>query len=189
MSELRSRLLLMGLLGLLVAVVALRVVPALGGGGDSWWQQGTTRAALDDDLGVEVLELHTAQLQRSPQEFQIGRDPWRFGAAPKPEAPPPVARPKPKARPVERRPPPVAEPVDREPSKPQPPPVDVTFLGTFGPENRKIAVFFDGTSIYNAGRGDVLNQKYQVVDIGLESVDLGFVGFPDEPPARLAIGG
>ena len=72
----------------------------------------------------------------------------------------------------------------------------LVFISRFTIEFSKIdqtyfeeGMFFDGSSIYNAGRGDVLNQKFQVVEIGLESVDLGFVGFPDEPPARLAIGG
>ena len=188
MNEKRQRLVLGALIAVFAVVIAVRVLPALRGGGDNWWQQGASSVELDDNSRVEVVELHAAHLAGSPAEFVVGRDPWRYGqVAPKPQPKPePVKRPPPKpapTAPVEV----VQTPV--EPQGPLPPEVDVTFLGTFGPANRQIAVFYDGESIFNAGRGDVLNEKFQVVEIGLESVDLGFVGFPDEPPARLAIGG
>ncbi len=187
MSESRQKLLLAGLLVVLLAVVGLRVLPSFGGG-DRWWLQGTTRFDIEDSLDVEILELRSSRLAAGSREFEIGRDLWRYGARPQPPAPkPPPPRPKPKPRPEPVRVDPTPAPVATQ--GPRPPAVDVTFLGTFGPNDRKIAVFFDGDSIYNAGRGDVINEKFQVVEIGLESVDLGFVGFPDEPPARLAIGG
>lgn len=186
-AETRNRVLLAALSAVLLAVVGLRVVPALGGSGERWWQQSAGGTVFEDDLDVEVLELRTELLRGEPREFQIGRNPWSFGEAPKPPPVPKVEKPPPRPRPKPKETPKEPEPV--EPAKPRPPEVDVTFLGTFGPTDRKIAVFFDGQSIYNAARGDVLNEKFQVVAIGLESVDLGFVGFPDEPPARLAIGG
>ncbi len=43
--------------------------------------------------------------------------------------------------------------------------------------------------IYNALAGDVLEGKFIVDHIGYESVDVKFVGFPDAPAKRLAIGG
>ena len=190
MSESRQKMVLGAILVVLGLIVGLRVLPAFGGSGENWWQQGARGVELEDDLRVEVLELQTARLMAEPREFRIGRDPWRFGEAPKPvrKAPPPKPKPPPEPTPktVEVDPEPD---VPTTPAKPRPPAVDVTFLGTFGPSDRQIAVFFDGDAIYNASRGDVLNEKFQVVEIGLESVDLGFVGFPDEPPARLAIGG
>jgi hypothetical protein len=67
--------------------------------------------------------------------------------------------------------------------------VDVTYLGSFGSPERRIAVFSDGKTIYNATRGDTLGGKFVVHAIGYESVDLTFVGFPDVPPERLAVGG
>ena len=70
---------------------------------------------------------------------------------------------------------------------PKPPVVDLKYLGSFGPETRKIAVFYDGSNIYNALAGDVLNGKFIVARIGYESVDLKFVGFPDTPAQRLAL--
>ena len=69
--------------------------------------------------------------------------------------------------------------------------VNVTYLGSFGPESKRVAVFADesGQNLYNARTGDVLEGKFIVYRIGYESVDLKFVGFPDEPARRLAIGG
>ena len=71
----------------------------------------------------------------------------------------------------------------------EPPPVDVDLLGIFGPKSRRIAVLSDGEILLNVLEGGVVKEKFIVHKIGLESVDLTFVGFPDEAPHRLAIGG
>jgi hypothetical protein len=111
-------------------------------------------------------------------ELEIGRDPFRFAAPPPPPPPPPTLDL-----------PPIAPPPPPPPSGPQPPPVDLTYLGSFGPPQHRIAVFSDGKVIYNAMRGETLDGKFVVHAIGYESVDLTFVGFPDLPPERLAVGG
>jgi hypothetical protein len=74
---------------------------------------------------------------------------------------------------------------------PKPPPVTLKYLGSFGPAARRVAVFADenGENLYNARAGEVLEGKFIVDRIGYESVDLKFVGFPDEPARRLPIGG
>ena len=76
-------------------------------------------------------------------------------------------------------------------SRTVPPPVTVVYLGCFGPERRRIAVFADdkGENLYNVQVGEVVEGKFIVDRIGYESVDLKFVGFPDEPAKRLPIGG
>jgi hypothetical protein len=81
------------------------------------------------------------------------------------------------------------QPEEITPPKPVPPPVDVVYLGSFGSEKRRLAVFSDGKAIFNVLEGGVLNQKFVVVRIGFDSVEVGFVGFPDAPPERLAVGG
>ena len=76
------------------------------------------------------------------------------------------------------------------PPKPQPPPVDVTLLGIFGPERRRIAVLTDNEgTIINALEREVIREKFIVDRIGFESVDIGFVGFPDVAPQRLEFEG
>ena len=76
-----------------------------------------------------------------------------------------------------------------QPARPVPPPIDVVFLGSFGSERHRLAVFSDGNEIFNVPEGDVLKDKFVVVRIGFESADLGFVGFPEAPARRLEIGG
>ncbi|RMH15567.1 MAG: hypothetical protein D6696_20455 [Acidobacteria bacterium] len=67
------------------------------------------------------------------------------------------------------------------------PPIDVSLLGIFGPENRRIAALTDGETIINALEGEEINGKFIVDRIGFESIDLRFVGFPDVPPETLEI--
>lgn len=84
-----------------------------------------------------------------------------------------------------------AERAAREALIPRPPPITVVYLGSFGPERRRIAVFADGAgeNLYNVRVGEVVEGKFIVDRIGYESVDIKFVGFPDEPAKRLPIGG
>jgi hypothetical protein len=63
------------------------------------------------------------------------------------------------------------------------------YLGSFGSEEKRLAVFTDGSEIFNVPEGETLKDKFVVVKIGMESADVGFVGFPDTPAKRLEIGG
>jgi hypothetical protein len=108
-------------------------------------------------------------------EFRAGRDPFRFGAAPTPPPPPPPTAAELAALEEARR---RAEEVSRqaavENAKPRPPAFDLTYLGSFGPADRKVAVFSDKgrQEILNARRGEVLRGKFILDEIGLESVSL-----------------
>ncbi len=63
-------------------------------------------------------------------------------------------------------------------------------LGIFGPEDRRIAVLTDGKDWFqNALEEEVIHEKFIVHQIGYESVDFKFVGFPDVEPERIEIGG
>lgn len=138
---------------------------------------------------MEVLEIRVGDLAAEPRDYRPGRDPWRFGAPP---PPPPPPGPTPEELAARRAQEEAArrqaqQPV--EPAGPQPPAIQLVYLGSFGPSGRRIAVFSDGKNIYNARVGDVLEGKFVVHNIGYESVDLKFVDFPDVPPRRLAVGG
>jgi hypothetical protein len=142
-----------------------------------------------DDLDAAAPKLKTlrlADLELKPAEYHPGRDPFRF--ARKPPPPPPVAA-RPAPQPAKKAPPKsVPNPAAQRQAVPQPPPVDVKYLGSFGPENRKIAVFGDGTDIYNVRKGDILKKHFLVESINYESADLKFVNFPKVPATRLAAG-
>lgn len=122
--------------------------------------------------------LAMAALEHQPAVYRGGRDLFRY--APEPAPPPPKVAEKAASPPAQ---------VASSPPKPRPPQIDLSYLGSFGPDDRQIAVFTDGKKIYNAFEGDVLEGKFIVAKIGYESVDIAFVGFPDAPPRRLPIGG
>lgn len=131
----------------------------------------------------ELTELRLAMLDVESREYEPERNIFIFGEKPKPPPPPVV-----KAPVVARKPPPPPPP--RQPPGPKPPPVDVKLLGLFGPERQRIAVLTDGEgAIINAQVQDVVREKFIVHQIGYESIDLKFVGFPDVEPERIEIGG
>jgi len=136
-----------------------------------------------------LTEFRIADLTRQRGKYEPGRDLFQYYVPrpPKPKAAPPPKKPK-RDRAAERALAQAAKQEQRESAKPQPPPVSVEYLGSFGPRDRQIAVFSGEDEIYNAFEGDVLQEKFIVDKIGLESVDLKFVGFPDAPAERLAAG-
>lgn len=181
---------------ILLALLATAGVLALTSGGDGSGdspavataprprQTGRRAAAPNPAETGEILALRAVDVGEVEAEYQPGRDPFRFyePPPPPPPKPPPTPPPPPPVTP-QPPPPPVAPP------KPQPPPIDVEYLGSFGSAAAPIAVFTDGEEIWNVRVGGVIEEKFRVVRIGYESVDLGYVDFPDEPPARLPVGG
>jgi hypothetical protein len=202
--------LLLAILGLLLAIALVR---SLGSGKPA---PPPTRFVATEDLADEdaaaqpvqavasrgaqerprgVTALRAADLDRVPPSFTLGRDPWRFVDPPPPPPPPPPPGPTPeqilameearlRAAEAQRE-------RDRlaaiEAAKPRPAEFTMEYLGNFGPKNRRIAVFAEGEDVYNAREGDVIDDKFIVAHIGLESVDIEFVGFPDWPAKRLAV--
>lgn len=140
---------------------------------------------------LDIPQLELERLERQPADYAPGRDLFRF--VPK-AAPPPPPRAEPPPQPVRRRPqrrrPQRAEAATpATPPKPQPPAIDFTYLGSFGPPDRRIAVFVRGDEIYNVVAGGILMDRFIVDKIGFESADIKFVGFPDVPEKRLVAGG
>lgn len=183
---------LMILLGLLAASALLAILLGVdvGGGADapvvSDVRSGppSRRGTQGEATASEVVALHSGPLDDVPSEYEPGRNPFRFYQAPKPPPEPaPEPEPRPAPEPVEQAPAP-----DPVPQGPQPPPIELDFLGSFGPEERPIAVFTDGEQIHNVRLGDVIDGKFRVIRVGYESVDLAFVDFPEVPAERLPIG-
>ncbi|MEO8198565.1 MAG: hypothetical protein ABI689_17770 [Thermoanaerobaculia bacterium] len=144
------------------------------------------------ELPKEIVELRVADLESQPRALSVGRDPFRFGPPPPPPPPPPPTKAElEEMRRQEQARREAAERAAREAMIRKPPPVTVVYLGSFGPEKRRIAVFADdkGENLYNVLVGEIVEGKFIVDRIGYESVDIKFVGFPDEPARRLPIGG
>ncbi len=180
----------LAVLGVLLMVFIARAVIKVSSSGSP---RGKRRAALSRPLpraggsgtvaGPEIVELKMSDLERKPSEFQPGRDPFRFQPKARPKPPPP---PPPKPRP---QPQPQRAPAPQQPAAPQPPEPTFVFLGSFGPEDRRIAVFSDSAEIFNVIEGDVFKEAFVVRKIGYESADVGWVNFPEEPARRLVAGG
>lgn len=129
-----------------------------------------------------VVDLRLEALEAVPGEYQPDRNIFRYGVKPAPPPPPPPPR-------VVRTPPPPAPPPPPPlPVVPQPPEIDLALLGVLGPERRRIAVLTDGELLINVLKGDVIDGKFIVHQIGYESIDFKFVGFPEVDPARVEIG-
>lgn len=178
MTQERRQRVLLAVLGLLVLVVLwVQLVPRLlpdgSGGGLFLGADGTV-----DIPEREIVEL--AQMEPEVRNYDVNRDPFRFGPAPRPEPPPtPPPRPQPKPQP---------QPQPPEPQGPALPALDLSYLGRFGPTNRPIAVLSDGENIYNVREGEVVDDDFRVQSINLESIDLEYVDFPDQPARRLPVG-
>jgi hypothetical protein len=182
------------LLGLLVVALVVRY------GVLSAQKPANDPAARVRNLSVEsragkVATLELASLDAPASSYSPGRDPWRFFDPPPPPPPPPrqpskeeLERLRLAAEEAARLAAARARVAAEEARRPKPPQVTFGYLGSFGPAARRIAVLSDGANIWNAREGDIVEGKFEVAKIGLESVDIKFVGFPDTPPLRLAVG-
>ena len=113
------------------------------------------------DLDVRLDELR----QPRPATGASERNPFRFYTPP-PPAPPAV----PRGGPGRQGPaPPPQPPPDVGP--PQPPPIPLKFIGTLDvPNVGKIAVFSDCRTTMRGKEGDLIDGRYRLVRIGVESV-------------------
>ena len=132
--------------------------------------------------GDRIASLNVAILAGARSGGASGRDPWRFVDPPpvpqsgrskgsQPEAQAPVA------------------PRPAEPPLPHPDDFTLRYLGRFGPPEKQIAVFTDGTQVFNRQEGEVLDGRFIVSRIAYESVDIRFVGFPEAPARRVGVAG
>ena len=159
-------------------------------------ERGTVRSVVDSP---GVVELQLEDLEKVAGRFRPGRDPFRFGESRTLEAEPTEDEDDEAAREAERAA--AAQEALRRAmeaqrrqeaaasGRPVLPDFDLKFLGSFGSRQKRLAVFSDGAEIFNALEGGVLKGHFVIRQIGLESVDVGYLDYPDEPAIRLAAGG
>ncbi|HXI02509.1 MAG TPA: hypothetical protein VNI57_04975 [Candidatus Saccharimonadales bacterium] len=70
-----------------------------------------------------------------------------------------------------------APPAPQATPKPPPPPMNFKLVGYLGPQTSRIAVFYTDKDkeILLGRKGEVIEGKFRVVDIGAESVEMGYV--------------
>lgn len=73
------------------------------------------------------------------------------------------------------------------PPAPVPPEFTYKFIGTFGSTSNPIATFTRDGDIVNARVGTTIEGKFILRSIGIESVEIGFVGFPADERRRIPL--
>jgi hypothetical protein len=73
------------------------------------------------------------------------------------------------------------------PPPPVPPPFTFKYIGTFGSASRPIATFSSEGEIVNVRVGQQFGGKFILRSIGIESVEIGFIGFPADRTQRVPL--
>jgi hypothetical protein len=109
------------------------------------------------------LEVHLDELKQARPTAQASdRNPFRFYVAP-PPPPPPIAS---SGRANGKTPPAPVGP----PPPPPIPPIPLKFIGTIETRGGKIAAFSDCRTTMHGKEGDLIDGRYRLVRIGVESV-------------------
>jgi hypothetical protein len=74
------------------------------------------------------------------------------------------------------------------PPKPVPPQFTFKYIGTFGPAANPIATFNGNGEIVNVRVNETFDGKFILRSIGIESVEIGYVGFPADVKTRVPLG-
>jgi hypothetical protein len=122
-----------------------------------------------DSKGIEAPDVHLEALNAERPEPEADRNLFRF----RPKAPPP-APPPPPPGPVITGPPPAPAP---PPGPPPPPPIALKFIGILDVPGRgtKIAALSDGRNTFHGVEGDIIEGRYRILKIGVESIEIAYV--------------
>jgi hypothetical protein len=180
------------LLALLVVVVAVWALWPKGGGRAGSSAPEAPRQAARGAVRVasELPSLEDLKAERGELTAAVHRNVFRFynTPTPVPPTPRPTATPVPVQGsgsfigPLQPTPTPTATPI-------VPPPVPYKAVGVFGPRDQMIAALEEGSRLIGAREGDVLDGKFILKKINLESIDFAFVGLPPEITRRIPIAG
>ena len=123
------------------------------------------------DVKLELLKTEPADLGAST------RNPFQF----KPKAPPPA----PRTQTAVPAPIVIAPPVPEGP--PPPPPIGLKYIGVLDTAQGRVAVFRDsGGDIVNGKEGDIIDGRYRLLKIGVESADLAYLDGRGRQTIRLS---
>jgi hypothetical protein len=110
----------------------------------------------------------------------LSRNPFRF----QPKAPPPPPE---TARVPSRQTSPQPDEPQVPPGPPPPPPIPLKFIGTVEPKpGDKVAAFSDCRYTFKGREGDVIDGRYRLVRIGVESVVMEYADGRGRTTIRLS---
>ena len=130
-----------------------------------------------------VGKVHMEWLEAQSGSYKSERNLFAYKEPP----PPPPPQPRVVATPVVVQPPP-PPPQPPQPEAPVPPSFPYHFIGTFGMSSNPIATFSGNGQIVNARAGETIDGKFVLRGIGIESVEIGYVGFPPNLTKRIPLG-
>ena len=164
-ASVRQIVLLGGLLVVLVAVAwneVRRTGPPVPAGQPRAVQAGPSRAAAARDQAESAPGVRLSELKAErPVPAEGGRDLFRE----KPKAPPP-----PKVAP-----PPPPDPNAPPPPPPPPPPITLKLIAIVQGSGRPIAAITDGRDVFYGREGDIIEGRYKIIKVNVESIDIAYV--------------
>jgi hypothetical protein len=152
---------------------------------DAVQPHAVTRRAVRPGASIApgVGTVHMEWLESQSGRYRSERNLFAYREPPPPPPPKPVPQP-PVPAPVV----PITPPAPQPPPPPQPPPFPYHYIGTFGTANNPIATFSGNGQLLNVRVGETFDGKFILRGIGIESVEIGFVGFPPDLKTRIPIG-
>ena len=133
--------------------------------------RGGTRGAGPSSVSAPDVHLRTLDDARAEPETPLQRNLFRFRTrAPAPR--------------VERR----VEPIAAAPVPPALAPIAMRFIGLVETQEhaQKIAIFSDGRGIYQGREGDIIEGRYRILRIGVESAELAYLDGRGRQTIRLS---
>jgi hypothetical protein len=171
-SKRQREVALVALAVLLVATIVWRVrseaPPASAGGsraGASVPSANQQPAKGKDSANVNIDALNAER----PEPVDSDRNPFRFKEKP---PPPPPSMPNPTNKTT-------TMPIDAGPTEPPPPPpIPLKYIGVMkhdDPKVGRVAVLSDTRGVYHGREGDIIEGRYRIMKIGVESIDLEYL--------------
>jgi hypothetical protein len=162
-----------------VAARVTRPIDADAVSGRAFARKPEARVSPDEIPDIDV----SAFARKDTASPAMSRDLFKFKEPPPPPPPPP--------RPVYIAPgdPRFVGPLPPPPPPPppQPPAIAFQFTGTFGSPKAPVAAIVDADKLVLVRQGDVVDGKFIIRRVGYESLDVGFVGFPESEVRRIPI--
>jgi hypothetical protein len=122
-----------------------------------------SRAAAARDRAESAPPVRLAQLEADrPAVAEGGRNLFRE----KPKAPPPAPK---------VAPPPPPDPNAPPPPPPPPPPIMLKLIGIVQGSGKPIAALSDGKDVFYGREGEIIEGRYKIIKVNVESVDIAYV--------------
>ncbi|HAK55453.1 MAG: hypothetical protein QF463_02020 [Vicinamibacterales bacterium] len=166
-----------GLLGIAAAVAFATFTASCGaagsggqGGGPGGAAAGEPAGGASGASGIPRVALDGLAGGRRGRGSDGRRNPFRFGAVTRA----PVAAPRPSVRPVT---PPTRPAIQQVPTSARPAEaVTLKFIGTLDGESvGRVAVLSDDGAVYHGRTGEIVDGRYRIVRIGIESIEVEVV--------------